>query len=130
MMAYEMLIRDWSSDVCSSVLFEAVDQLARDRLAVEAAHLLEISELGDFHPVAPDLPAQPPCAQCRRFPVVLDEADVVEQRVDADRGEAAQILLLQVGGRGLQDDLILVIMLEPVRVLAIDRKSTRLNSSH
>src|SRR3546814_18647532 len=50
--------------------FEAVGQLARDRLAVEAAHLLEISELGDFHPVAPDLPAQPPCAQCRRFPEI------------------------------------------------------------
>ena len=39
--------------------------------------------------------------------------------VDADRGEAAEIELLQVGRARLQDHLILVIMLEPVGVLAV-----------
>src|SRR3546814_3101833 len=71
-----------------------------------------------------------PCAERRRFPVILDEADIMEQRVDADRGERAQILVLQVGGRRLQDDLILVIMLEAVRVLviaAIRRPAARLD---
>ena len=99
---------------------EPVGQLARDRLAVEAAHLLEIGELGHLHPVAPDFPAEPPGAERRAFPVVLDEADVVRQReVDADRGEAAEVQLLQVGRARLQDHLILVIMLQPVGVLAI-----------
>src|SRR3546814_4563559 len=80
-----MRISDWSSDVCSSDL--------------KAAHLLKIGELGHLHPVAPHFPAEPPGAKRWRFPVVLDEADVVEQRVDADRGEAAQILLLNIGRR-------------------------------
>src|SRR3546814_5931661 len=101
-----MRISDWSSDVCSSDL--------------KAAHLLKIGELGHLHPVAPHFPAEPPGAKRWRFPVVLDEADVVEQRVDADRGEAAQILLLNIGRRRLQDDLILIIMLKAVGVLAIE----------
>ena len=67
---------------------EAVGQLARDRLAVEAADLLEVGELGDLHAVAPDLPAEAPGAERRALPVVLDEADVVRQRVDADRRQA------------------------------------------
>ena len=41
------------------------------------------------------------------------------QRIDADRGEAAEIELLQVRRARLQDHLILVIMLEPVRILAV-----------
>ena len=67
---------------------EAVGQLARDRPAVEAADLLEVGELRHLHAVAPDLPAQAPGAQRRALPVVLDEADVVQQRVDAERVEA------------------------------------------
>ena len=68
---------------------EAVGQLARDRAAVEAADLLEIGELRHLHAVAPDLPAQAPGAQGRAFPVVLDEAQVVQAGVDAQRVEAA-----------------------------------------
>jgi hypothetical protein len=64
--------------------FEAVGELARDRLAVEAAHLLEIGELGHLHAVAPHFPAEAPGAERGRFPIVLDEADVVEERIDAD----------------------------------------------
>ena len=99
--------------------FETVGQLGRDRVAFDAADLLEIGELADFHAVEPDLPAEPPGAQGRAFPIVLDKADVVARRVDAERREAAEIQILAVGRRRLQDDLELVIMLQPVRVLAV-----------
>ena len=98
---------------------EPVGQFARDRLAVEPPDLLEISELGHFHSVAPHLPAKPPRAQRRAFPVVLDEADVVFQRVDPDRIERPQVQRLQVGRARLQHHLILVIGPKPIGVLAI-----------
>jgi hypothetical protein len=56
---------------------QAVGQLARDGIAIEAADLLEIGELRHLHAVAPHLPAEAPGAQRRALPVVLDEADVV-----------------------------------------------------
>ena len=71
--------------------FEPVGEFARDRQAVEAAHLLKIGELRHLHAVAPDLPAETPGAERRRFPVVLDEADVVLGEIDADRFKAAEI---------------------------------------
>ncbi len=99
--------------------FEPVGQFARHRLAVEAAHLLEIGKLGDFHPVAPDFPAQSPRAQRRAFPVVFHEADVVLQRIDADDRQALEIEVLNVRRAWLQDHLILIIVLEAIGVLAI-----------
>ena len=60
-------------------------------LAIVAADLLEIGELADLHAVAPDLPAEPPGAERRAFPVVLDEADVVQVHVDADGFERAEV---------------------------------------
>ena len=57
---------------------EPVGDLGADRIAFDAAHLLEIGELGDLHPVAPHFPAQAPGAERRAFPVVLDKADVVQ----------------------------------------------------
>ena len=98
---------------------EPVGQLARHRRAFDAAHLLEIGELRHLHAVAPALPAKPPGAQRRALPIVLDEADVVQQRVDADRLQRAEIELLQVGRIGLQDHLVLVIMLQAIGVLAV-----------
>ena len=99
--------------------FEPVGQLGRDRVAFDAADLLEIGELADLHAVEPDLPAEPPGAQGRALPIVLDKADVVARRVDAERREAAEIEILAVGRRRLQDHLELVIMLQPVRVFAV-----------
>ncbi len=61
------------------------------------ADLLEIGELADLHPVAPDLPAQTPGAQRRAFPVILDKADVVQIGVDADGRQRPEIDVLQVG---------------------------------
>src|SRR6185312_4254205 len=50
---------------------EAVGDLSADRVTIDAAHLLEIGELSDFHPVAPYFPAQAPGPQGRAFPIVL-----------------------------------------------------------
>ena len=66
---------------------EPVGDLAEHRLAGNAADFLEVSELGHFHAVQPDLPTPAPCAERRRLPVVLDEPDVVHLGVDADRIE-------------------------------------------
>ncbi len=72
-----------------------------------------------FHAVAPDFPAEAPGADRRVFPVVFDEADVVQVGVEADRLERAEIQLLQVVRVGFQDDLVLVIVLQTVGVFAI-----------
>ena len=98
---------------------ETVGDLAHHRPAVEATHLLEVRELRDFHAVQPDLPAEPPGAQRRRLPVVLDEADVVHQRVDAHRAERTEVQLDDVRRRRLDDDLVLVVVLQAERVVAI-----------
>ncbi len=59
-----------------------------DRVEVDAPDLLEVGELGDLHPVEPYFPTQAPGAQGGRFPVVLHEADIVVQGVDAQGLEA------------------------------------------
>ena len=66
---------------------EAVGDLARHGPAFEAADLLEVGELRDFHAIEPDFPADAPGAERRRLPVVLDETDVVHFRIDADRDQ-------------------------------------------
>ena len=83
------------------------------------ADLLEVGELRHLHPVTPHLPPQTPGAQRRAFPIVLDKAYVVQQRVNADRAVAVQQQRLAVRRAGLQDRLILVVMPKPVRVVAI-----------
>ena len=98
---------------------QPIGQLARNRAAVMPAHLLEIGELAHLHPVAPDFPAQTPGPQRGAFPVILHEPDVMQHRVQPDRAQTAQIQILQIGGRGFDDHLILIVMLQAVRVLAI-----------
>src|SRR5512144_163047 len=99
--------------------FEPIRDLARHGIAIEAADLLEVSELRYLHAVTPHLPAEPPGAERRALPVVLDEADVMAPGIDADGTEALKIEILDVGRRWLQGHLELVILLEPVRVLAV-----------
>ncbi len=63
-------------------------------------------------------------------PIVLDEADVVLERIDADRREAPEIEILEVGRARLEDHLILAILAQPVGVFAIapvGRPPRRLN---
>ena len=52
---------------------ESVGHLGGNRPALQAAGLLKIRELGDLHPVEPDLPTQAPGSEGGRLPVVLDE---------------------------------------------------------
>ena len=98
---------------------KAIGQFAGHRRAFETRDLLEVGELRHFHAVAPAFPPQAPRAERRALPIVLDEAHVVQRHVDADRGERIEIELLQVLGRRLQDHLILIIVLQPVGVLAV-----------
>ena len=97
---------------------EAVGQLDRDRRQVDAAGLLEVGELRDLLAVEQHLPADAPGAERRRLPVVLLEAHVVGAQIDAARFEALEIQLLHVVRRRLQDDLELLVLEQPVGVLA------------
>ena len=99
--------------------FDAVGDFAGDRLAVDAADLLEIGELRHLHAVHPDLPAQTPGTKRRVLPVVLDETYVVLLEVEAERFEGAEIQLQNIVRRRLQHHLILVVMLHAIRVLAV-----------
>ena len=98
---------------------QAVGDLARHRVAVEAADLLEVGELRHLHAVAPHLPAEAPGAERGALPVVLHEADVVQQGVDADAAQTLQVEILEIRGRRLHDHLELVVVLQPVGVLAV-----------
>ena len=98
---------------------EAVGDLYRHRVALDAAHLLEVGELRDLHAVEPDLPAKAPGAQRGALPVVLDEADVVLGRVESDGLERAEVEVLRVGRARLDEHLELVVVLEAVGVLAV-----------
>ena len=69
---------------------EPISELARDGIAVEAANLLEVGELRHLHAVAPHLPAEAPGAERRALPIVLDEADVVIERIDADGAQLSR----------------------------------------
>ena len=86
---------------------------------VDAARLLEVGELRDLLPVEQHLPADAPGPEGRRLPVVLLEADVVGRGIDAERAQAAEVEVLDVGRRRLQDHLELLVLVEAVRVLAV-----------
>jgi hypothetical protein len=62
---------------------------------------------------------RPPRAERRVLPVVLDEAHVVLLEVEAERLERAEVEVEDVGRRGLEHDLELVVLEQPVRVLAV-----------
>ena len=113
--------------------FETVCELRGHDIHVQRTHLLEVGELCDLHTVKPDLPAKPPGAGRRVFPVVLDKADIMLRRIDTEHLQAFDIHLLDVVGRRLDDDLILVIMLKPVGVFSISSvcwSSGRFNVSY
>jgi hypothetical protein len=80
---------------------DAVGDFAGDRLAVDAANLLEVGELRHFHAVEPDFPAQAPSAERRIFPVVLDEADVVLLEVRPSASSEPRYSSRMFSGAGL-----------------------------
>ncbi len=87
--------------------------------AVDAAALLEVGELGDFHAVGPDFLAHAPSAQGGGLPAVLHEADVAIFGTEAQGPQGIQIDVLDVIGRGLDQDLILAVVLVAVGIFAI-----------
>src|SRR3546814_9863788 len=111
--AYEMRISDWSSDVCSSDLL--ADDPAVHPLAVagriEAGLVAAFVHLAEARGV-PDLGAEVAIA----LDAALGELDVAALRGQRREGEAHRV------GAELVDEV--------ERVQDVDRKSTRLNSSH
>ncbi len=99
--------------------FQPIGQFAGHRVTVVPTYLLEIGELRHFHAITPDFPTQTPCAQCRAFPVIFDKTDVVQGHINADGLKGAKIEILQIWRAGFDQNLVLVVMLQPVRVLAI-----------
>ena len=97
----------------------AVRDLGRHRVDVQPAELLEVGELRHLHPVQPDLPAEPPGAERRLLPVVLDEPRIVAAQVDAERLERAPVLVEHVVRARLEDHLELEVVLEAEGVLAV-----------
>jgi len=99
--------------------FKTVGELQRDRVTVDAADLLEVGELADFHTVTPDFPAQAPGAQSRAFPVILDKANIVFLQVDAQHLQRAKVERLCVDRARLHQHLKLIVVLQPVGVVAV-----------
>ncbi len=96
-----------------------VGDFAEHGLAVQAADLLEVSELRYFHAVQPDFPAQAPGAERRVFPVVFNETHVILFQVQTEGGQRAKVKVENIFRRRFQHHLILIVMLHAVRVLAI-----------
>ncbi len=69
---------------------------ARDRIEIESAALLEVSELRDLQAIQHHLPTNAPRTQRRRLPVVLFKFQVVLTQVDADRSQRFQVDLLHI----------------------------------
>jgi hypothetical protein len=90
--------------------FEAVGDLAGNRLQVDAADLLKVGELRDLEAVEHHLPADAPRAQRGRFPIVLFEADVVLAGIDATRFQRLEIQVLDLVRRRLEDHLKLMVL--------------------
>ena len=70
--------------------FQPIRNFHRGHIQYHAAGLLEVGELGDFLPIQPDFPTQPPGAQRGGFPVIFHEADIVLVRVDADGAQGVR----------------------------------------
>ena len=98
---------------------KAVGNFAGNGFAIDAAHLLEVSELRHLHAIEPNFPAQAPCTQSWIFPIVFNKTNVVLFQVKAQGFERAQIQIQNVGWRRFQHHLVLVVMLKSIGVLAI-----------
>ena len=98
---------------------QAIGDLDGHGVDLDAAHLLEVRKLRDFHAVEPDLPAKTPGTERRTLPVVLDKADVMVVWVQANGGQRTQVELLGVDRRGLDEHLELIVVLHAVGVLTV-----------
>ena len=78
-----------------------VCEFHRYGIAIDAADLLKIGELADFHAVTPYFPSKTCRTERRTFPIVLDKSDVVLQWVDTKRLQTVEIEILAVLWDGL-----------------------------
>src|SRR4030042_2905283 len=99
--------------------FDTISDLHWDGIEFDSAGLLKIGELGDLHSIQPDLPTQAPGTECRRFPIIFDKTDVMTKGVNAKKLQTVEIDLLNIKRRGFDDDLILIIVLKPIRILSV-----------
>src|SRR5216683_7097533 len=75
----------------SADAIQSVSQLRRNRIQVDPAALLKISELRNFEAVQENLPAHSPGTQGGRFPVVFLKSHIVRGEVQANRCQTVQI---------------------------------------
>src|SRR5216683_702967 len=75
----------------SADAIQPVSQLRGNRVQVNPAALLKISELRNFEAVQEDLPAHSPGTQGGRFPVVFLKSHIVRGEVQANRCQTVQI---------------------------------------
>src|SRR5207248_1664468 len=67
----------------------------------------------------PHLPPEAPGSERRRLPVVLDQAHVVNERIEPERGETSEVEIEDRKRRGFDHDLVLVVVLKAKGVLAV-----------
>ena len=98
---------------------EAVSDLNRYRVQIYPTALLKVSELGDFYPVQPNLPSEPPCANGRLLPVILHKTDIMLGGVKPQSLQRLQVDFLRVARVGFQDHLELIKLLQPVGIITV-----------
>src|SRR5579883_2386574 len=98
---------------------QAISQFGGYQVEIEATALLKVGELGDLEAVEHHLPADAPGTEGWSFPIVLFELDVVLGEVDSDGGEAAEVLVDDVGGGRFEDDLKLLVLVEAIGIFAV-----------
>src|SRR3546814_6233880 len=123
--AYEMRISDWSSDVCSSDLLAAGEELPGPRHA--------LADAGEFRQHGIGLGT----AVGQIGAALLGDAVELLGALGDDRGEADLFQIGQrridyAGARCVETVAVLVERLDDLVAMTrlLDRKSTRLNSSH
>jgi len=98
---------------------DAIRQFTAYGVKVDAAALLEVCKLRYFHTIEPDLPSEPPGAQCGRFPVIFNKPYIMIEGVYAETPQRVEVEILYIEGGGLQYYLILIVVLQPVWILSI-----------
>src|SRR3546814_10748240 len=116
--AYDMRISDWSSDVCSSDLF---DQLLA-QLPIESEDKAQAQEIAPLIAMGEEVLAQGDAE--RALTIFRQIGDIAPDNAEALSG---QIRALVAMGETEQAQAVLDLVPEDI---AKNRKSTRLNSSH
>ena len=79
-------------------------------MCINAADLLEVGKLCDFHAVEPYFPANPPGPKSRGFPVIFYETDIMFFRIDSQFLQTFQIGFLNIIWRWFHNNLELMML--------------------